>query len=305
MLCMNTVIALVVHLDDTLVFRTSSVALPGDLPTLSWLSDTEIMIQFRNGEEEEVEENIILKQTSSIPGEVTPCLFDGVLASGEEAVISVSGCRDDSETLVSMSYKTMLIDLVLKDGVTKKLDHDYTPNISEAKEDISLQAPRDPVLDWSSDQPFTGPMPKGVDVHTKILYDRNLLEHFGNNHNKTKDWLNRVLQLSKPELQHSSLNTKINLIVDAILYKDIRIQADDQSLKSSEFTRVNENERTLIGAFTYSGLLGGRVGVAMIGTACRTDGFGTMITELWREDNSEYHSSRTYVHQLGHSLGML
>ena len=96
------------------------------------------------------------------------------------------------------------------------------------------------------------------------------------------------------------MRIELSLLGDYV-FKNITIQADMNGL--NQLAEANRKYKTLIGAFTYSGQWG-TLGIAWIGTACNTNGMGAGITELFTEVNSELMSARTYVHELGHNLGM-
>ena len=55
-------------------------------------------------------------------------------------------------------------------------------------------------------------------------------------------------------------------------------------------------------SFFFLGLDNSAKGIAMVGGACRRDGFAVNINSLWTEDNSELNTARVWAHELGHQV---
>ena len=144
-------------------------------------------------------------------------------------------------------------------------------------------------------------MPRRVVLKTYMRYDNTLLRKFGGSHTSTKQWLSRVVEMSRPRLVHSSLDTGLQLqLVGEMKHHNEDIQADGPTI--NRLAR-NPKERNLVSYFGYQ-LGGGIVGVAFRGTACRQDGYAVNINELYSSSNSEMKTARVWVHELGHNIGM-
>ena len=65
----------------------------------------------------------------------------------------------------------------------------------------------------------------------------------------------------------------------------------------------NHKEKGLTSYFGYQ-LGGGTVGIAFLGTACNQGGYAVNINELYSSYNTEVRTARTWVHELGHNVGM-
>ena len=63
------------------------------------------------------------------------------------------------------------------------------------------------------------------------------------------------------------------------------------------------NTRTLTSYFCKD-IVNGIVGIAYLGSACRSDGFSVNINELYTNSNTELRTAKVFAHELGHNLGM-
>jgi len=148
---------------------------------------------------------------------------------------------------------------------------------------------------------ISGPLPKKVVLETDIKYDNSLLDHF-TTHTKAKEWISRVVELSKPWMSHKSLAMPITL-------KTRKIDHTDQSLKASEkalfFLTSTYSPRSLTSYFCEDILGESNLrGYAWGGSACRTDGYAVNINELFTTSNSELRTAKNFAHELGHNIGM-
>jgi len=152
---------------------------------------------------------------------------------------------------------------------------------------------------------YTGPLPEKVELRTKIVYDRTLLDYFHGDHMWVEDWLDQVVVLSRPLFTHHSLKIKVELIVEeGYHFENIRVRANEFHLK--QLGDLNQRFGGLVSVFAADICQGHcMTGIARIGTACNIDGHGISISELWQKLDSEYESARTFVHELGHNIGML
>ena len=144
-------------------------------------------------------------------------------------------------------------------------------------------------------------LPKQVVLKTYIRYDNTLLRKFGGSHTSTKQWLSRVVEMSKPRLVHSSLNTGIVLqVLGELKHHHEDIQADAPTIHR---LARNPTDRGLVSYFC-SQIGNGIVGIAFLDAACRQDGYAVNINEFYSSSNSEVKTARVLVHELGHNIGM-
>ena len=62
------------------------------------------------------------------------------------------------------------------------------------------------------------------------------------------------------------------------------------------------NEFLGVKSFFFQGIGKSTKGIAMVGGACRKDGFAVNINSLWSEDDSELNTARVWAHELGHQV---
>jgi len=276
------------------------------------MSNVSIQINFLNN----TNDTILLAPVSNIPGEPTPCLYSGKLQLDQTSVVAVSGCRDSNETTLSIASSLVpggLVDLVLVNGSTLLVNgsnliigDETLLTTSRVKRQIFKDAVNDYIFPPPETIPvravITGPLPRAAVLETSIKYDNSLLNQFGGKHRDTKNWISRVVELAKPRLSHSSLDITISLkVVGELEYVDDNLAADEPTLKRLAHS---EKYRSLTSFFCAN--FGNRyVGIAYVGTACVNSGHSININEYYTHDNSELHSARVFVHELGHNVGML
>ena len=164
---------------------------------------------------------------------------------------------------------------------------------------------------------YRGALPASFQINTTLYYDNSLLEHFGTDE-KVKLWLERVMEFSQVKLSQPSLNIHLKLKVEnkmevfiALLLNILQIlnvsyindmlQADVSSIKNA----ANMTEEIMgVKSFFFHGIGKSTKGIAMVGGACRRDGFAVNINSFWTEDNSELNTARVWVHELGHQVTM-
>jgi len=187
-----------------------------------------------------------------------------------------------------------------KSGSSKKLEY---------KDDVVRVAPPQATATtgrrggfWSQDN-YTGPLPEKVELRTKIVYDRALLDYFKDDHNRVKDWLDGVVDKSREFLRHDSLKIKVDLIVEeGYHFEDRIIKATESDLNEVDY--LNRQFGVLVSVFGLGSGWPSRGRAHDLGLACDTQGFGISITELYPGSNSEYYTAGIFVHELGHTLGM-
>jgi hypothetical protein len=247
-----------------------------------------------------------LSPASNIPGEPTPCLFSGSLDQDKRSVVAVTGCKDLPETDITIASRLVpggLVDLVVVSGSTFGIKDDTSSRISRQLEvrDEDMVIPPARADSALHQMAADSPMPGQVVLDTYLRYDNTLLAKFGGSHTSTKQWLSRVVEMAKPRLLHSSLDTSLQLqLIGEMKHHNEDIQADVTTIYR---LARNPKEKGLVSYFGYQ-LGGGIVGIAFLGTACRQDGYAVNINELYSSSNSEVRTARTWVHELGHNIGM-
>ena len=146
---------------------------------------------FKNGDAESI---INLKEATNMANISTPCLFSGQLQDDPSSIVSVSGCKDDAETTISLSGKSVpggLIDLVIIDG-TSHIVPDQLPSSLNRRfnsenhgwmENDVLEMPESTRRNRNQ---FRGPLPSVAELSFDVMYDNTLLEYFDDDHQKTQ-----------------------------------------------------------------------------------------------------------------------
>jgi len=278
----------------------SGVLDPRDISLkLSWVTETrmELMIGERR-------RNILLTPTTNIPGWKTPCLYTGKLEGDLDSEVSVSGCYNSKETMVSISSSLLsngFAELMIVDGNTKNMNSPSISGETEGEESMEnstpdyIDPPADP-FEWGV-SPWSGPLPSTVALKTNIKYDNSLLEHFDYSHEKTKNWLNVVVQLAKPMMSHNSLSIKVTLEIGEITHIDETIEAENHTIHILAQTK---NHNSLTSYFCKDNTRDGTGGIAFIGAACSRRS-AININEL---SYSDHETAKTFAHELGHNIGM-
>ena len=220
--------------------------------------------------------------------------------------MTVSGCKESAETTLSIASTVVpngLVDLLLVDGTTTVIEeeshHKATDRLTNSRND-ALKPPSW-VLHSTSAQ-FTGPLPQRVLIETTFWYDQSLLRKFGGSSSRTMTWLSRVVELAKPRLAEPSLNVKMDLKIESVKQSPLTLKADTTNIEKIAVMNANPN---YINSYFCHDSARGVIGIAYVGTACNRNGFAVNINEYYTDRNSELSSARTFVHELGHNLGML
>lgn len=249
---------------------------------------------------------ILLSPASNLPGEPTPCLFSGALEQDKASVVAVSGCRESIETVVTIASRLVpegLMDLVVSNGTTHIIGDDNSVTerqMQHGDEDMIIPPanPNPPTHHRAARQAI----PSRVVLKTRIRYDNTLLRHFSWSRDLTRQWLSRMVEMAKPRLALSSLNTKIQLqLLGEMEQFHGDIQADQRTLDA---IKARNPRTTSVTSYFCSQLGGGTLGIAFRGTACRQDGYAININKLYTRTNSELNTARVWVHELGHNIGM-
>ena len=251
---------------------------------------------------------IQLTPTTNIPGLSTPCLFKGKIEGDQDSEVSVSGCQHSKETSVSIASDLLpggIVDLMIEEGKTKKMD--------DRSIAVDLRGREGNRMDYSTadylippEDPFpighlwSDTLPSRVLLKTNIKYDNSLLEHFGNSHKKTEDWINSVVQLVKPRMFHKSLSIRVVLEIGEVSHIDETLEATNEKIRY-----LREKTRDPLTSYFCKDIGPGVFGTAYVRSACDSRGYAVNIVELFSTTNSELKSARTFAHELGHNIGML
>ena len=220
--------------------------------------------------------------------------------------MTVLGCQDDEVNTISIASKLIpggVVDLKLESGHTSVIEEEQETHRRHKRSDgeISYEDALEPPPE-NNPEPvvqFNGDLPQAVDLETTLYYDLSLLGRFNNNHDLTKQWLSKVVELSKPRLNDPSLDIRVNLKIKDAKHIEKTLEANGPMIRS-----LTSYEPGSLNSFFCFDLGGGIVGIAYLNAACRTDGIAVNINEYFTETNSKLTSARVYVHELGHNLGM-
>jgi len=273
-----------------------------------WLTNVSMEINFPN----DTTYTILLSPSTNIPGVSTPCLFSGQLQLDQRSVVAVTGCLDSNETTMSIASRLMpggLLDLVIVNGSTFIIEDDASirgrRQIREVARNDYLIPPLNPnpVSPLSESDIY---LPKSVSLQTSIIYDNTLLNLFDGSHQKTKDWINKVVGLAEPLLRHPSLDTAIHLkVTGEAKHLNDYLRADRPTVERLVYSRKYRKNTSF---FCADILLPGStddIGIAYNGSYCMDNGFSININEYYTHNNSDVNTARTFVHELGHNVGML
>ena len=244
---------------------------------------------------------ILLTPASNIPDEPTPCLYSGTMGQDQSSVVAVTGCKDSPETDVTIASRLVpggLVDLVIVSGTTYNI-----------KANTSLRRGKDspapaPESDYSVPRQMDAdsPMPKQVVIKTHIRYDNTLLGKFEGSHTATKQWLSRVLEMVRPRLLLSSLDTGVLLqVIGGMEHIDEDIRPDNSTIYR---LTINNTGIGLTSYFGYKLVEYGNYGLSFPNSACKLNGYAVNINLLHTRTQTEVSTARVWAHELGHTIGM-
>ena len=256
---------------------------------------------------------VVLTPTSNLVNWVTPCLFSGKIENDPHSLVTVSGCHDSEEISISIASSKVpggVVDIAIVNEINeltgdaptmRYLDLYEMQNGFKIKQDVAIPPP-----DLLSSHILLGAnavMPKNVVLETAIKYDNTLLKKLGS-HTKTKQWLDRVISLTKPRMTLHSLKVGVEIkVVGGIEYKDDYIKADSETI----YRLAEEKPKSLVSYFGADICQPGEwctLGIAFIGGACRKYSTGVNINEYYMDRQAALNTALTYAHELGHNIGM-
>ena len=132
-------------------------------------------------------------------------------------MVTVSGCRKDDESTISIVSKLVpsgLVDLSLKKGTTSIIRHSIHETLMRnERPSYDTDDELSPDDDFNIPK-FSGPLPEFVFMKLALWYDNSLLRRFSGDHTATKLWLSRVIEFAKPRMTDPSLLVKIKFVVE-------------------------------------------------------------------------------------------
>ena len=227
-------------------------------------------------------------------------------------MVAVAGCKDNKEISISIASSNIqggLVDLSVVDGVTVTVGEERSTQIPRFKRDGSLVIsekdfliPPPASIQAAVQKPSaSSPLPVDVVLETSIRYDNSLLETFGGSHTATKLWISKVIELSRPRLSLLQVKVQIRVVGDMKHHNGV-IKADETTIHGLQSKIAPKSLLSFFSADICTGSC--VVGIAFVGTACRNDGYAININEYYTDTNSEIKTARTFVHELGHNMGM-
>ena len=148
---------------------------------------------------------------------------------------------------------------------------------------------------------------KGV-LTTKIVYENSLLNHFQGHHHLAINWIRKVIKGAQEILMHESLPMNITLKVTDISYKDIKFKNKTINANAEIYKFLARDQQpSSLTAYFCKQIKYGRgdpTGFTTLNSACRDDGYGLLIVELYNLTDPIRKSAKTFAHELGHSIGM-
>lgn len=256
---------------------------------------------------------VVLTPTSNLVNWVTPCLFSGKIENDPHSLVTVSGCHDSEEISISIASSRVpggVVDIAIVNEINeltgdaptmRYLDLFEMQNGFKIKQDVAIPPP-----DLLQSHILLGAnavMPKNVVLETKIKYDNTLLKKLGS-HTKTKQWLDRVISLTKPRMTLHSLKVGVDIkVVGEFEYKDDYIKADAETI----YRLAEEKPKSLVSYFGADICQPGEwctLGIAFLEGACRKYSDGVNINEYYMDRQAALQTALTYAHELGHNIGM-
>ena len=129
-----------------------------------------------------------------------------------------------------------------------------------------------------------------------MMYDSNVQASHGFLPSAVGTWVHRVVELTKPRLAVLRPST-IRLNVRKVEHWPGWFKVK-QLKKLAKDHRPNKKHLTML---LVRGTIGRRKGNAVLGSACREDGYAFGMLE---DKNNDTETARILAHEIGHTLGM-
>ena len=164
------------------------------------------------------------------------------------------------------------------------------------EEDDTIEPPPDPNPVAALED---GPMPKSFELPLVMMYDSNVQASHGYRPSDVKTWVNRVVELTKPRLA-ALTPSSIRLNVTKVEHWPGRFKVNSKQLKKLALGEDHPNKKHLT-MLLVGGTIGRRKGNAVLGSACREDGYAFGMLKDMKNDTK---TARVLAHEIGHTLGM-
>lgn len=162
------------------------------------------------------------------------------------------------------------------------------------EEDDTIEPPPDPNPVAALED---GPMPKSFELPLVMMYDSNVQASHGFLPSAVETWVHRVVELTKPRLAALRPST-IRLNVRKIEHWPGTFEVNSKQLKKLARGRPNKRHLSML---LVGGTIGRRKGNAVLGSACREDGYAFGMLKDMKNDTK---TARVLAHEIGHTLGM-
>ena len=222
---------------------------------LSWINEKTLRIVFQDNSTDKIH----LVAADNIPGLVVPCVFSGTLVRDPEAVVSVTGCKNNNEeVVVEIASKRAggVLDLIIStDGNTYKVkygrrntENEWNEGGDELFAGPDEPSPKDGVSALRTS--FNGPLPRSVNLEISLKYDNNILRKFGNDHIRVKTWLSKVVELAKPKMSLLDVKVHLKVVGKVQHYQESIRRATDSSIRRISASKIDKGEKGPISYFT-------------------------------------------------------
>ena len=166
------------------------------------------------------------------------------------------------------------------------------------EEDDTIEPPTDPNLVANfGDVRFNGSMAETFELPLVMMYDNSVQASHGYHPLAVEKWVLRVVELTKPLLA-ALRPSNINLNVIKVENWPGKFKVSPKQLKTLVKNRLNKKYLTIL---LVGGTEGKRKGSAVLGSACREDGWALGMLE---DRNNDTATARRIAHEIGHTLGM-
>lgn len=269
---------------------------------VSWVSDIKMEMILEDGNKA----TIHLKAVEAFPGVSIGCLFSGVLEEDAESRLTVTGCKGGNETTITIVSKLVpngLVHVLLQeDGSSIIFEPDNIPHNQE--DEMETNDIERKVVNPKSNFGSSQELPESVELKTTIWYDETLLGKFNGDHTLVMEWLSKVKEHAATLFWHQSLDVKVNLVIEGKPRHLKRyIQATTADLEMLEYANLNPG--SLNSFFCYDPCIGKCwIGWAYPNAACDGNGRASNICSYYADSQSHIRSAKTFVHELGHNIGM-
>ena len=249
----------------------------------SWITNSSLEVKLP-------EKTIKIVEVSSsdmdIPGVTSNenCLFSGKVEGDPNSSVEVSTCQEDNSTVISINSDFVpdgIMDLSFTaDGKTTIIeDESHVGAVDNEVVDIPKATGKQKKRNHRINRRVgSRKVLRKIEIGMMLWYDNNLLKRLGS-HEKSKNFLKKILHFARNHLKFKKLGLEIILVIKSINHLKDVISATENDFEY--LTRnPNANRRLLNSYFGYS-TWAYSTGIAGMSSACRTDGTAMNIN-IWR-----------------------